>query len=731
MTLPGIPGVPPGPRARYLGDVRLPPPRVVLGAAVVLVVFAVFRWEALGRVEAVFLGDSSEYLMLATSLVHGDEVPVSPIRSIFFSLLMAVPLALRELVVPAGTPYDTAVMRVVPLGFHLLACWGAWRLARLAVAGPPAAQGPLSEVGSRVGGRAEARADGRGLAAGFLAAVAVAVLPEFGFWGVDFLTDVPAGTCILWSVVLLAERRAVAAGVAIGLAVLLRYQSGITLLVLVPVPLLLRRWGDFGRLILGGLPTVALLGVLDALYWGMPFQSLYGFATAQASSFVPVEMVEALPEERGSVTKRGAWNWYLLTSPEIFTWPLLVAWLTWLLGRFACPKGGARGGGRGALDLAVWVALGTVAGLSLQRYKESRYLVAIMPLVASVGAASVVALGASLLGRLAFLRGAAGTAVGAVLALGLGGWFCTVAWAEQGEWTYGRFRSTTRALRAIPAEARPCAVGVPDPWLVAADQRVRFYRDRNWYADDFEVIGTKKIIASFGRGPRAGTTGGMLDSLLDGVDYLLLRDANAHPAGSWILIEERMVVVDAFDEPGKPRRQTFLLRRRNEGEGSSFWEPVDEGRIAELEPLVRTRVGLDLLDAKVWTLPSTDEVLRVDTVWRVGPDCVDSYHTILGVGTASQGPLTSDRFWIVPLMEDMRSLFGVPGGVIRLTRFVRVPNRDTSSDIRLAFGIGGMDAERQPVEVGRPVEVGAGVELMRDGRPHVIVPITGVHGEAP
>ncbi len=674
--------------------------RAVLGALAVLAVFAVFRWDACQRTQALFLADSAEYLMLAQGLVGGNDVPVEPVRSNFFSLFLAVPLFLREWLTADDAPYDSSLARIVPLAFHLFTCLGTYRLGRLA-AGP---------------------------AAGWLAAIVIAVLPEFSYWGIDYLTDAPAAACIVWGAALWIEGRAVHAGVMLGLAVLFRYQSLISLAAFFPLPLLARRPKDLLWLSVGVLGPMLLLGVLDWLYWGMPFESLINFAKKQMGSFVPVEVVPTLQAERGSaVTSKGAWWYYFGHAPSIFTWPLVVAFLLFLAGRWKLER-------RAAGDLSVWVTLFTIAVLSPQRYKESRYLLAIMPLVAAVGGASVVVSGAWIADRLRFLKGKAseGVRTGALVAAGAA--FVWVAWGGQAAYDYERFASIIRGFRAIPTEAAPYVVGSQHPWLITSEEPVLHYSDGLWRTRGGVIVGMpggpvaymKRASALVGKDVDAGK------SILEPVQFLISNEVRlaSYRDPFWRMLSERFVVADGFLESSRPRRPTFLLRRAKEGEPRLLW--TFESRDPKgVEPLVRYERGLELLEVALAEMPSSPGVLRLDTVWR--SDRVPERAMLAFVSLDDPLPwkldpaqlMMADRFWIVPQEPEERKVLALPGATLRIRRYLPFPGRPPGEDlpVRLMIAVADEAGSKLEAELRPESPEALSMGLNKRLRPDIRVPV--------
>ena len=652
--------------------------QTLVAALAFIAIFAVFRLDAVRRIQAIFIADSAEYMMMAQGMISGNAVPVSPVRSNFFSLFLVVPLFLREQLAGQAAPYDSSIARVVPLAFHLLACLGAWRLGRMAA----------------------------GVGAGFLAAVVVAVLPEFGYWSTDYLTDGPAAAFIVWGLVFWLEGRAAPAGIVLGLAVLMRYQSLITLGAFLALPLIARRPRELGKLVLGGLGPVALLGTLDWFAWGTPFASLWNFAHKQSTSFEGVGDAPAVVSANAAFNER----WYYFThSFEIFTAPLVVAFLLLLFARW-------RFRNRRVADVGAWVVLFTVVVLSAQRYKESRYLLAVMPMVAALGAASVVAIGGAIAGRIPFLRSGPASLLREAALVLMAGFFALHCWELQAKRDYGKFGSVVRAADSIPEEALPALIGTWQPWLLVPQHPVLAFTARTWRTREFTLLNTGGDLARFARMPAEQVNFKAITGLVESMDYVLATEVAWIPSNTmWALLNRQFVVEDAFWERSNPRRPIFRLRRASDAaEGSfAFWssgpkppEPVDA--------LVRFDSRLALLELSAIKMPSAPAVLRVDMTWLLELDRPQSFlaHAIYGQRTPSGRRVVGmDRFRVLVPEPDGQN---ETGSTLRIHRYVSAPYRTPGVDLRLALRIVALDEQSKPTG-GELRPQSAPPELLVDG----------------
>ena len=407
------------------------------------VAFAAFRVDALSRVQGPLIADSSEYVLMAHHLLTGAEVPVAPLRTCLFPLLISAPIGLGSLLTGAG--FDADAAWIVPLAFHVLAVLGAFALGR------------------RIGGST----------AGLLAALFAALLTDFGFWASDCLTDVPAAACIVWSLVFWLRGRPLASGLVMSLAVLLRYQT----LLLLPVFLLVAAVGRERRRLLPlglGLLLVPLgLAALDGWYWGEPFLTFREHFSVFADHFRASyeHRAEAAPLAEGA-RQLGALElalrpllkaWYsafLRRGPELLSWTVVSAFLSWVLARRWSRE-------RRAGDAAFGLAALTFLVLCVVADDDTRYLVAITPIVAAVGgacaslwigrAASLLAFRSPRARRLLFGAG--------LVALGV--LFGRARWLAQQRVPMRPFGAMVDAVEEVRTEGETVAVGVLRPWILA------------------------------------------------------------------------------------------------------------------------------------------------------------------------------------------------------------------------------------------------------------------------
>ena len=462
-----------------------------------------FRVNALNRVQGPFIADSVEYLTMARHITDDVPLTIKPVRSGLFPIMLAVPMLLERLWVDnsgtvMGGAEDPSIALWVLFLFNAFAICGAYRLGRVL-------RGPLT---------------------GLLAAFFTAILPLFTQWSLDYLTDVPAATFGVWALVYWAERKPFRVGLMLGLAVVMRYQCLIPLAAFFAVPVLFRNWKTLYRMSFGLLPAVFILGVVDHFYWGEAFHSFMLFVPRQLTTFLPAGIVskifplEATPGLPAVAPMNVALEaivakskfWYFERSPHTVGKILGCLLLLYPLARRSMrTKSGA--------DMSVWIIVATVFVLSMQRYKESRYLVAIVPIVAAIGASGalwIITLVVKKLGR----KRPLGMIVGGALLLWLGNSYVQTSLWLQRDAHLAPFGAHIDALAAIPKEARPCTVGTNRPWLLLKDYPLQASGGWYWFSRDFASVDTSRMTNYFRQTPDKWASV-RRSSLLTEVDYFV------------------------------------------------------------------------------------------------------------------------------------------------------------------------------------------------------------------
>ena len=616
-------------------------------ALAVLVLFAVFRADALLRVRGVFLADSAEYLLMTRYLLtgEGDLSWVRDLRSCFFPLLLAAPLFAADLMGAGGDGFDPAPARGVVLAFHALALLGAWRLGSL-LAGPRA---------------------------GFLAAGFTAVVAELGYWSTDFLTDVPAAACIVWAAVARLRGRPAAAGVWLGVAVLLRYQSLIALAAFLAGPLLRRRWRELGRLLLGLVPPLLLLGLLDALYWGRPFVTLYNFTLKQVITFLPLEWAMKLRPDKPAgydaplgYAPRGR-GYYLENLAAVLTWPLLAGLALYPLVRHRLRD-------RRGADLAVWVSVLTLGVLSLQRYKETRYLVAVIPLAAAVSAASVGALAGALARRLVPGRVAPAAALALPAALLAGA--ALYSWERQRSLPHRPYASVIEAVYAVPMEGEQPTVGLEHPWMVEGVPAPGLYRRLNISVLLGELARAASEEEALAIERRVYATGHFVLPHMDLDSY----------ARAWDWINEN-TVLEGFHYEGPennpPDKLGAVMRfRRSEAEDRErpFYELADPIS-ARRQRLVLFESGVEFIGVAARAMRPSERAVCLQFHWRLPAPLPPPVRATFCLGHGEEQLEVFDGFQLVPAGEPERERW--LGAALRVHRYVVLPEDLRREELRL------------------------------------------------
>ncbi len=609
--------------------------------------FVVFRWSAYLRVQSPLIADSIEYSTIARSLLSDDAFRLKPVRSPFFSLLLAIPLVPERLIAGAG-PLDLTPALLVPLLSAVLAVLGTYRLGVL-IFGPWA-----------------------GLSGAFL----LGVLPVLTYWSSDWLTDAAGAAAVVWAIVFWLEKKVFRVGVVLGVGVLLRYQGLIPMAAFFAVPVLTRRWRDLFRLSLGFLPMFALLGVLDAWYWGAPFRSLSTFVPRQLTTFLPVDMVgEVIPVDAvqtmpvppddsavEAVTAK-ARTWYVERAPEVFGWPLLVCFLAFPL---AAWKLRARET-RAAVVLSLWIAGATLILLSFQRYKTERYLLGIAPMVAALGGASAAWFADAFARR----AGSWSRPLSMLFLAILHTWTC---WELQSVQRYRPFASFVDAVETIPAAARPCTVAVGRSWVLAPEHQFEVAERGALYSRDFTIYDIGLLIPYLSL-PSEEQATSPFRTLVESVDYYAIYPPDSEatqPHLTWI--NENTVFDGLFFDPKENRRPLLRLRRdEREDRERPLWDRDDPlARNGDVRARFTTRdasvdTELVLVDVDVSPIAGGALALRLDLRWRLPTREGVTLRAEVRIGD-EHGLLVADPFALIPRLPVVAEPYR--GAALRISRYL-------------------------------------------------------------
>ncbi|MBU8899536.1 mannosyltransferase [Corallococcus sp. M34] len=148
-------------------------------------------------------------------------------------------------------------------------------------------------------------------------------------------------------------RAGLVGGLALGLAVVARYPSGVFVVVALLWLVFARRWRVLAFACLGGAGVAVALGALDAVTWGSPFHSFFAYA-------------------RFNVLSDGAAATFGAAPPDFYLQPILNSVPVW--GWAAVPLGLLGLRRSRALSLPLVCALAYVAILLSTPHKEARFL---------------------------------------------------------------------------------------------------------------------------------------------------------------------------------------------------------------------------------------------------------------------------------------------------------------------------------------------------------------------
>lgn len=239
------------------------------------------------------------------------------------------------------------------------ALWGAaiipagWRIGRALAGATPASQGSVDHAD---------HAD----RAGLVTATLFALWPTLAYFAPHTLSETPSVVLLAWGFAAWLElwrgerderKAALGMGFWFGLAGLVRFTSGLHMLVPLAWLVWRRRWRAFGWVLLGALPGVFLLGAADWATWGRPFHS--------AVQHVLYNYFEDGASDHGT----SPWHAYLTGSYGLRFGPLLPIALGLLLA----------GAARAPVVALAW-AVPTVL-LSTVAHKEERFVLNGWPLL--------------------------------------------------------------------------------------------------------------------------------------------------------------------------------------------------------------------------------------------------------------------------------------------------------------------------------------------------------------
>ncbi len=614
----------------------------LLVLAVIGLAFVAFRTDALLRVEGPLIADSVEYLLITHDLLTDSDVPVSPVRNCFFSTLVAGQFLLQGLVLEG--PFGAGSGRALPVLFHVLAVVGAYRLAK--------------EIHDR--------------RAGALAALFVAVLPAFGYWATDCLTDVPAAACFVWAVLWWLRGKPVASGVAMGICVLLRYQAGVCLVALLGAALCSSRRKSLVRVLPGLLLVPLGLRVLDAWYWGEPFLSFKEhFSVFSGHLGTSVERHGGGVAAPGGESSAGILAMaygafarairsdFVTRGPETLTWILTVLFASYAIIR-------PRIANRGAGDVAFVVCAATFLLLCLFTYDDLRYLTSITPLVAAVGAAAAVP-------WIDGIAGLIGRARASTVGLGvLGVVFCGLAWSQQQRLQYRPFNAVLEAVEGVFSPDEPRTIGMIMPWVTPHRYRIDELEFGSWITPEgasfVDLWYLEKVWAG---DPEALRESGFAEGVLRDLDYLVIGGWSPRwEKGSflWRHLNGRAELDEVFYDRAENEHAAWRFRVRGLREGDRpFFEVLDEPRG---EPLAEFDGGVSLIDLVASEEPGTPGALRIDFTWRVDETVNSDRRARVRLLVDGVHVMLPDVHFVLPPGGGSIPGIASPGSTVRVSRYL-------------------------------------------------------------
>jgi len=415
--------------------------RVAL-ALVLLVALAVRLWIVATHTYVVWPDETFQYLEPAHRLLFGSGVItwefLDGIRSWFLPGIITGVMGLVSLVDPDSTAYVlvlrllcvTASLSVPFVGFHLAA-------RRF---------GPVV-----------------GLLAGLLCALA----SETVYFAPVIMVEPLATDATLLAILLgdcapehqLSRRRLLVSGLLFGLAASLRYQYG-PVLVVVTLFQHARSPRNLVLVAAGGIAVVVtVLGGLDWLTWGAPFQSVW--MNYQRN------VVDGVSSAIGTLP------WFHYAAYYLVAWGTLAPVL------LGCAVLGAL-----RVPVLAIVVLCTICLHSLVPHKELRFIflaTACMPMLIGIGLGIV-------LQRVARLRPIAVSApVTAILALAISGYTAIAAYGRASPLdAWHRFRSMLQATAAARVYPRACGLAIRTDWVYQTGGYTYWHRDAPIYFETWD-----------------------------------------------------------------------------------------------------------------------------------------------------------------------------------------------------------------------------------------------------
>lgn len=602
-------------------------------AVTLVCVFAfALRGNGLSRVEGLVLADEAEYLLMAESLRSAGNPPVMPKRPWGLPLLQAPLLEMDDEDPYSG--FDASPARAVSVAALLLAAAAAALFAK--------------------------RAAGRWAA--LVAFGLVVFSPEVGYWSQTFLTDVPFAALAMLGVALWARGSPFAAGMAMGSGLLFRYPGFLFLGAFVVVMLLQRRWPETLRFALGCLPPLLALGLLDAIFWSQPFESVLVFTSDQAAAFLPDWIYGSSDAVKGAVDpdrvlaaprnwyKRPLW-FYARELPNAATWPALALLALYPLARFGLER-------RREVDVLLFTGLVYLVGMSGLQSKEVRYLVPILPLFACVGAATCAGLCVRTRELIAGRGGAAaGLMIAGLLAIVLG-------FSGRESWRLQRARphqpngAIVEALPPLSAGHR--LIGVDAPWKLASDVQVRGTWSAAWIGPRRGLVHAPDLFLDLASSPGSGRVKSARTAL-DSVDWWMLPRTWRYQdsSGLWVWINASCTFEGLVYDPVENIYPVMSFRPgREPGAPPCLWETFPP---ADGEALARFAGGLELRSATLVRPDPRSMQARVDFIWSVPADFPGGAFVTAYIERVHDDPSippsrrAADAFEVVPEEGDARA----------------------------------------------------------------------------